>query len=100
MSSGKILKTCKNGHTFYKSSDCPTCPICEKENTPKEVFLSLLSAPARRALENKGITTLKQLSQFSEQELLQLHGFGKSSLPKLQAALAEKGLTFKIQSQR
>lgn len=52
------LRTCKNGHNYYKSSDCPTCPVCEKEKKPKDGFLSLLSAPARRALENNGITTL------------------------------------------
>ncbi len=60
-----------------------------------EGFLSLLTAPARRALENKGITTLKQLSAFSEKDILQLHGTGKSSIPKLKIVLAENGLYFK-----
>jgi len=46
-------------------------------------FFSALSAPARRALEGKGITTLKQLATFSETALLQLHGMGKSSIPKI-----------------
>jgi DNA-directed RNA polymerase alpha subunit len=55
----------------------------------------LLAAPARRALENAGITTLKELSGYSEKELLTLHGFGKSALPKLQKALAQEGLKFK-----
>ena len=90
----KELRTCTKGHKYYKSSDCPTCPICEEERKPKDGFLSLLSAPARRALENAGIKTLKQLSAYSEKELLQLHGFGKSSLPVLQSALKEKGLSF------
>jgi DNA-directed RNA polymerase alpha subunit len=58
-------------------------------------FLSLIAAPARRALEGEGITTLKKLSQYSEKEILQLHGMGKTSLPKLKPALAEKGLSFK-----
>jgi predicted RecB family nuclease len=90
----KVLKLCSRGHTFYKSSDCPVCPICEKE---KQVigFLSLLSAPARRALENNGITTLKKLASFGESELLKMHGFGKASLPKLRAALTKEGLKFK-----
>ncbi len=65
------LRTCKNGHNYYKSSDCPTCPICEKDKRPKDGFLSLVSAPARRALENNGITNLKKLSKYTEQELLQ-----------------------------
>jgi hypothetical protein len=91
----KILKTCGNGHQFYKSSNCPTCPVCEKERKPRNGFLSLLAGPARRALESKGITTLKQLSRYSEEEILQLHGMGPGSLPKLRTTLGEEGLTFK-----
>lgn len=91
----KTLRTCTKGHRYYKSSDCPTCPICEEERKPKDGFLSLLAAPARRALENNGITTLKELSRLSEEEILKFHGMGKASLPKLRAALAEKGLSFK-----
>ncbi len=89
------LRTCSKGHKYYKSSDCPTCPICEAGKKPQSGFLSLLSAPARRALENNGITTLKQLSKYSENELMQFHGFGKSSIPILQAELEANGLTFK-----
>ena len=88
-------RTCKNGHHYYKTSDCPVCPICEKERKPENGLLSSLSAPARRALENKGITTVLDLSQYSESEILSLHGIGPSSIPKLIAALEEKGLTFK-----
>lgn len=89
------LRTCNKGHKYYKSSDCPTCPICEADRKPQSEFLSLLSSPARRALENNGIATLDQLSKFSEKELLQFHGFGKSSIPKLLSALKKEGLTFK-----
>src|SRR3954453_24228501 len=38
----KTLRTCPRGHKYYKSSDCPTCPICEEANKPSEGFLSLL----------------------------------------------------------
>jgi predicted RecB family nuclease len=86
------LKTCKKGHKFYKSSDCPTCPICEEERKPKDNFLSLIAAPARRALERAGITTLEQLSAYSEKEILTLHGMGKSTIPKLNDALTKAGL--------
>ena len=91
----KSLRTCKNGHSYYKSSDCPTCPVCEKERKPIEGFLSLVSAPARRALESQGITTLKKLSKFSEEEILSLHGMGKTTIPKLTQALKEEGLEFR-----
>lgn len=91
----KTLRTCPKGHQYYKSSDCPTCPVCEEERKPKDSFLSLLAAPARRALENNGITRLEQLSKFSEEDILKFHGMGKTSIPKLKEALAEKGLSFK-----
>lgn len=87
-----ILKICSNGHQFYKSSDCPVCPVCEAEKKPATGLLSLLSAPARRALENANIKTLRDLTSFTENELLSLHGLGPSSLPKLKKALAESGL--------
>lgn len=93
--SAKTLRTCSQGHRYYKSSDCPTCPICEREREPAGEFLARLSAPARRALEGNGITTLEQLSQFSEKDILKFHGMGPASLPKLRTALQEKGLSFK-----
>ena len=51
----KTLRTCKNGHQYYKSSDCFTCPVCEAQRKSNDGFLSLLSAPARRALEAKSV---------------------------------------------
>jgi hypothetical protein len=88
------LRTCAQGHSYYKSSDCPTCPVCEKERKPEEGFLALLSAPARRALENQGIITSQILSQYTEKEILKLHGIGPSAMPKLRQALEEEGLSF------
>lgn len=88
------LRTCPNGHQYYKSSDCPVCPICEKEKKPAQDFLATMGAPARRALENEGIKTLKQLSRYAEKDLLKLHGFGPASLPGLRNALEKAGLSF------
>jgi predicted RecB family nuclease len=89
------LKTCPKGHKYYKTSDCPTCPVCEEKRKPGNGLLSLLSAPARRALESKGIKTVHQLSQFSEKEILNLHGIGKASLPIFLKALEKDGLSFR-----
>ncbi len=50
-----------------------------------------LSAPAHSALAEADITTTEQLSQYTEKELLKLHGFG----PKAIAILKEKGVAFK-----
>ncbi|MFD5261054.1 RNA polymerase alpha subunit C-terminal domain-containing protein [Bacillus wiedmannii] len=95
MAMEKTLRTCEQGHEYYKSSDCPTCPDCEKEKKPKTGFLSLLSSPARNALQHHGIHTIEGLSKYSEKEILKLHGMGPASLPKLRKALEESGLSFK-----
>jgi DNA-directed RNA polymerase alpha subunit len=57
-----------------------------------------LSAPARRALERKGITSVKKLSVYSEKEIMELHGMGKASLPALKNVLSAAGLNFKTAS--
>ncbi len=57
-------------------------------------FLTELSAPARRALANKGIDSLAALAKYSEKEIRRLHGIGKTSIPILKQALAEEGLSF------
>lgn len=67
----------------------------KQDRKPQDHFLSLLIAPARRALENHGIATLEQLSTYSESEVLKFHGMGKTSIPILKKALEEKKLSFK-----
>ncbi len=89
------IRTCDKGHQFTKKSGCQTCPICENERKPKDHFMSVLSAPARRALENNGISTLDHLARMSEKEVLQLHGMGKSSIPKLKAELEKCNRSFR-----
>ena len=91
---GKLI-VCKNGHSYYRSTDCPICPQCEKGVKPGTGFLATLSAPARRAPERDGITTLSKLASFSESEILVLHGVGPATLPKLRSALKQQGMTFR-----
>ncbi len=91
----KTLRICPEGHKYYKSSDCPICPICEANKKPESGFLSQISSPARRALESQGITTLAELAKHSEQEILRLHGMGPRSIPILRQALTDAGLSFK-----
>jgi predicted RecB family nuclease len=95
MSEAPFNKVCVNGHKFQKSSDCPVCPTCAAEERPETGFLSVIVAPARRALEREGITTLKRLSEYSEKELLMLHGVGPSTIPKLKKELESSGYAFK-----
>lgn len=95
MNLSKNNRTCKKGHHYFKTSDCPTCPICEAEKKPKSGILSILSAPARRALESKSIKTVEDLSQYTQAEIMSLHGIGPSSLPKLLEELRKNGLAFR-----
>jgi uncharacterized protein YdhG (YjbR/CyaY superfamily) len=67
----------------------------KKNTNSHHIFPDFLGAPAKRALENNGIKTLKQLSQYREQEVLKFHGIGPSSLPKLREALRSENLSFK-----
>jgi hypothetical protein len=53
-----------------------------------------LGAPAERALAGAGIQNLKQLTKFTEAQIIQLHGVGPNAVGKLRQALAEKGLSF------
>lgn len=95
MNKKKII--CDFGHTFYKSSDCRSCPECERLNKPTSGFMLGLSAPARRALLNAGIISVELLSKSSVAELLELHGIGPSSIPKLREVLQKNNLDFKKQ---
>ncbi len=92
------LKTCSRGHTFMKSSSYPVCPQCwpgyYKKKAQEKIPVDL-SAPALRALLHEGISTLTQLSKYSEKEISKLHGMGPASLPKLRSALKTQGLSFK-----
>ena len=96
MQNTKKLITCSRGHQFYKSSDCKVCPKCwpgyYKE---KGGVFTELSAPAQRALLNAGISTILKLSKHTKKEVLALHGMGPASIPLLESALKDKGLTFK-----
>lgn len=63
--------------------------------TRDESDLPKIGAPAGRALAEAGITRLEQLTQISERQLLELHGFGPKALKILRQALEEQGLCFR-----
>ncbi len=95
MTTSNTPRTCEKGHKYYKSSDCLTCPVCEKLKEPASGFLGLLSNPARNALLHYGIDTVEKLAGYTEKEVLALHGIGRASLPAFKKALEEAGLDFK-----
>lgn len=73
------------------------CPKCWSGyyKDQKQSDFPKISAPALRALLKAKIMNLKQLSKFSEEEILELHGMGPSTMPKLLAALKARHLNFK-----
>ena len=82
-------RICANGHTFYKSSDCPVCPICENDKKPDSGLLARVSAPARRALVAAGISNERDLCEFTLAELRKMHGIGPAALKILQPHLKQ-----------
>ncbi len=54
-----------------------------------------IGQPAQSALQHAGITTLDQLTEYSEKELLALHGFGPKALGILKQVLADNNLSLK-----
>ncbi|WP_216831341.1 RNA polymerase alpha subunit C-terminal domain-containing protein [Alkalihalobacterium elongatum] len=96
MTAEKSFRVCEKGHKYYKSSDCPSCPTCDKENKLVSGFLSKLSSPARNALVHEGIDTLQKLSMYTEKEILKIHGIGPASLPIMRTSLEEASLSFKV----
>ena len=54
-----------------------------------------IGRPAQSALQQAGITTLDQLTEYSEKELLALHGFGPKALGILKQVLADNNLSLK-----
>lgn len=54
-----------------------------------------IGAPATRALENAGITSLEQAGDTGIKALAALHGVGPKALKILSEALAQRGLKMK-----
>lgn len=54
-----------------------------------------LAAPARRALDGAGYSTLEQLAEAREATVGDLHGIGPSALETLREALESHDLSFR-----
>lgn len=53
-----------------------------------------IGQPATRALLAAGITRMEQLTAYTEQEILALHGVGSKAVAILRIALNERGMSF------
>ncbi len=99
----EAVKVCSRGHKFYKSSNCPVCPICWSgyyREKNKADFPDKLASPALRALLNAKVLNLNQLSGYKKKEVSEFHGLGPSSIPLLRESLKKKGLEFAQSSRR
>ncbi|MBW8523635.1 hypothetical protein K0U91_12725 [Chryseobacterium chendengshani] len=71
-------------------------PICTDHHAIQDNFLhGILAMPAKRALEKEKIDSLEKLSGYTENEILQLHGFSKNTMVKLKAYMQENHFSFK-----
>lgn len=70
--------------------------ICAVSHVVQGEFLQgVIAMPARRALEKEKIDSLEKLSNYSEEEIMQLHGFGKNTMEKLKNYMKENHVSFK-----
>ncbi len=60
----------------------------------KDNFPTGIAQPALRALAAAGYTTLEQLAEVREKDLLALHGMGAKAIRILRDALAASGKSF------
>ncbi|WP_416143708.1 DNA-binding protein [Planococcus koreensis] len=69
--------------------------MVKKPSDVEHDFPKSIGKPAQRAILAAGYQRLQDLSSATEQELLDLHGFGPKALGILRQTLAEQGLRFK-----
>ncbi|MFY1045731.1 hypothetical protein [Chryseobacterium sp. GP-SGM7] len=70
--------------------------ICTEHHAVENDFLQgVIAMPARRALAKEKIDSLSKLSDYSENELIKFHGFGKNTILKLKGYMQENNFSFK-----
>lgn len=73
--------------------------VCTDNHVVKGDFLQgIIAMPARRALEKEKIDSLEKLSNYSEEEIMQFHGFGKNTMKRLKKHMEENQISFKNES--
>jgi hypothetical protein len=88
-----MTNRCAKGHTFEKTADCPVCPACTRSLAGSA--FPKIGAPATRALEHANVRRLRELTGWTERDLLALHGMGPKAIRILREHLASEGLDFK-----
>ena len=62
---------------------------------PNAAAFPPIGGPALRALATAGIRSMSQLANWSERDLLQLHGMGPKGVRMLEEALVAEGLSLR-----
>ena len=62
---------------------------------PPKAYPPGISNPAKRALNNIGVTRLSELTTHREEDLAGLHGMGPTGIKALKAALKLQGKSFR-----
>ncbi|WP_228376378.1 helix-hairpin-helix domain-containing protein [Chryseobacterium sp. JAH] len=71
-------------------------PVCNDQHEVSNDFLKgVIAMPARRMLEREKIDSLDKLADYSEEELMQFHGFGKSTVQRLKIYMKDNHFSFK-----
>ncbi|UWX61416.1 hypothetical protein N0B40_03850 [Chryseobacterium oranimense] len=73
------------------SSICAVNHVAKNNN----FLYGIIAVPARRALEREKIDSLEKLSDYSEQEIMKLHGFGRNTMQKLKNHMEKHQVSFK-----
>ncbi len=82
--------------TTHTSETRPSESARNGQNAPMpDTALPSIGAPATRALASIGVTTLEQVAERNETELLALHGFGPRALRIIHETLGAHGLCFR-----
>ncbi len=69
-------------------------PVFADQPTVVNDFLKgIIAMPARRSLVREKIDSLEKLTDYSENEVMQLHGFGKKTLERLKIHMNENQFT-------
>ena len=68
--------------------------MARQPSKKKAPDLPKLAAPAMRALNGAGLTSLAKLSRASEAEIMALHGMGPNTMAAIRTTMKQAGLSF------
>ena len=92
---GERFKTLGRNVVVISYSEISMAKPNEQTHPNQAAFPAGLSGPALRALDQAGIRTVADLSQWTESGLAGLHGMGPKALTTLREALSSAGRHFR-----